>query len=358
LLLCLVQLHPLVASSAHVDGNLTNLSTPSLCRSDQADALLKLKQSFNFHYSDLYTPYSFTTLPSWQAGTDCCTWEGVSCSNSTGHVTALNLGGFGLHSNGIDPVLFNLTFLRLLDLSINNFATLVPRGTSANRTGSRPSVGFERLALLTHLNLSNSGIGGQVPVGISKLTNLVSLDLSSHYILTDASDHGIINVQERKDRGIIWSGVSNELWEPNFQTLVANLSDLRELYLDGVSLSPSTAEDCFKALAKSVPHLRVLSLEGCSLEGHLGFGNMTSLERLDISDCQLSGPIPQEVGAINKLTSLGLANTGLSGRIPSSIGNLTQLTDLWLNSNSLIGKFSSLIKLYWPNFYGNSYQKV
>jgi hypothetical protein len=97
--------------------------------------------------------------------------------------------------------------------------------------------------LLTHLNLSDSGI--------SKLTNLVSLDLSTRFTYTD-DDPG----------DYPWSGSPNNLWEPNFQTLVANLSNLRELYLDFfVSISPSTAEDCFKALANSVPHLQVLSLE-------------------------------------------------------------------------------------------------
>ena len=204
LLLCLVQLHLLIASGALAEGNLTHRSTPSICRTDQADALLKLKQSFDFHYSDLYTPYSFTTLPSWQAGTDCCIWEGVSCTNSAGHVTALNLGGFGLHSNGIDPVLFNLTFLRLLDLSMNNFGAQKYRGQPCGI----PSVGFERLALLTHLNLSSSGIGGQVPVGISKLTNLVSVDLSGRYILTDASDHVIINLKKKRKTTVLLSGVA------------------------------------------------------------------------------------------------------------------------------------------------------
>ncbi|RLN31201.1 hypothetical protein C2845_PM05G02550 [Panicum miliaceum] len=62
-----------------------------------------------------------------------------------GYVTALNLSGFGLYSYGIDPVLFNLTSLTLLDLSINNFG---------DQSYEIPSVGFEKLALLTHLNLS------------------------------------------------------------------------------------------------------------------------------------------------------------------------------------------------------------
>ncbi|OEL19205.1 hypothetical protein BAE44_0019776, partial [Dichanthelium oligosanthes] len=75
-------------------------------------------------------------------------------------------------------------------------------------------------------------------------------------------------------------------------------------------------------------------------------GNMSSLERLDIWECQLSGPIPQEVGALKKLTSPVLSSTSLSGRIPSSIANLTQLTELWLDSNDLSGKVSSLVKLH------------
>jgi hypothetical protein len=251
LLLCLVQLHlhTLGASSIHADGNLTHHSTPSSCLPDQANALLKLKQSFMFHSYAMFSlldSNSVTTLPSWQAGTDCCLWEGVGCSNSSGHVTALNLSGFGLYSYGIDPVLFNLTSLRLLDLSFNNFG---------DQSYYIPSVGFQRLALLTHLNLSGSGISGQVPIGISKLTNLVSLDLSNRYISLEGSEEGTC------------SGTPNVLWvsEPSFQTLMSNLSNLRELYLDTVSISSSAAENCFKALAKSVPHLRVLSLEGCSL---------------------------------------------------------------------------------------------
>ncbi|RLM98504.1 hypothetical protein C2845_PM06G33150 [Panicum miliaceum] len=285
LLLCLVQLHPLVASSVHADGNLTHRSTPSLCRLDQADALLKLKQSFMFHSyseSDDSLADSITTPPSWQSGTDCCLWEGVGCSNTTGHVIALNLSGFGLYSNGIDPVLFNLTSLRLLDLSINNFG---------GQRSEIPSVGFERLALLTHLNLSNSGISGR-------------------YIYTD-DDPGYYT----------WRGTPNDLWEPNSQTLVANLSNLRELYLDFVSISPSTAEDCFKALAKSAPHLRVLSLERCGLQGHIG----RSLSRLHSPD------------VINLNNNYGIT----PGPFPEFLMNFLNLKVLQL---------SETLRIDWTNF--------
>jgi len=42
---------------------------------------------------------------------------------------------------------------------------------------------------------------------ISKLTNLVSVDLSGRYILTDASDHVIINLKKKKTT-VLLSGVA------------------------------------------------------------------------------------------------------------------------------------------------------
>lgn len=302
LCLVLVQLHPLAASSVHADGNLTHHSTPSLlCRPDQANALLKLKQSF------MLGPHS-TALTTWQAGTDCCLWEGVGCSNSSGHVTALDLSGFGLQSSGIDPVLFNLTSLRLLDLSMNDFG---------GQYGYEiPSVGFEKLALLTHLNLSDSGIGGQVPAGISKLRNLVSLDLSNRYT---------------------FSGIGNMLWTPKFQTLVANLSNLSELYLDGVSMLPSTAEDCFKALAKSSPHLRVLSLEFCFLQGRIDGGSLSRLHSLAVINLNANaispGLFPEFFMNFRNLKVLQLSGINLQGWFPRGMFRSKNLRVLDLSEN-------------------------
>ncbi|CAN6334860.1 unnamed protein product [Urochloa humidicola] len=325
LLLCLVQLHPLVTSSAHADGNSTHHhSTPSSCRPDQANALLKLKQSFMFH---IYSPFEFdfpdsiTTLPSWQAGTDCCLWEGVGCSNSSGHVTVLNLGGFGLYSNGIDPVLFNLTSLRLLDLSMNNFGGL--------EYSKLPPVGFERLALLTHLNLSNSGIIGQVPIGISKLTNLVSLDLSSRRFFPDDS----YTVYGTSSGSLNALSVSR----PNFQTLVANLSNLKELYLDHVIISsPHTAEDWFRALSKSVPHLQVLSLEGCGLQGHIDrISRLHSLAVINLShnDGITPGPFPEFFMNFLNLRVLQLSGINLEGSFPRAMFQSKNLRVLELSEN-------------------------
>ncbi|WVZ50374.1 hypothetical protein U9M48_001632 [Paspalum notatum var. saurae] len=235
---------------------------------DQADVLLKLKQSFLFDSS------SISTLPSWQVGTDCCLWEGVGCSNSSGHVTALNLSGLGLHSKGIDPVIFDLTSLRMLDLSGNDLGGMTMIYES-------PSNGFERLSLLTHLNLSKAGI----------------------------------------------------------------------------------SEDCFKAIAKSLAHLRVLSLDSCGLEGHIDH----SLSRLHfLAVINLSnnygitpGPFPEFFMKFTNLSVLRLAGINLEGPFPRTIFQSKDLRVLDLSRNlNLSGQIPKVysansletLKLHMTNF--------
>ncbi|CAL4986520.1 unnamed protein product [Urochloa decumbens] len=339
LLLFLAQLHSFANSKSHADANLTRHSAPSLCHPDQADILLKLKRSF------LFDSYSITTLPSWQPGSDCCLWEGVRCSNSSGHVTALDLSGIGLHSNGIDSVIFNLTSLSLLDLSMNDFGGMNYRN---------PSDGFEKLSLLTHLNLSNAGISGQIPKGISKLTNLLSLDLSCSFTITD--DGGNVGYIE-----------ACESWEHNFQDLVANLSNLRELKLDGVFIL-SRAEDCFKALAKSVPHLRVLSMDSCELQGHIdhSLSRLQFLSMINLSNNfrMTPGPFPEFFMYFLNLSVLRLARINLEGWLPPIIFQSKNLRVLDLSGNlNLSGNIPKLsnvncletLKLHMTNFsYGKS----
>ncbi|XBI61474.1 hypothetical protein VPH35_042261 [Triticum aestivum] len=255
-LLFLAMFSALAASDTHGDDNLT-----LRCHQYQAASLLQLKRSFSF--------FSYpSALDSWQDGTDCCLWEGVGCSNSFGYVTALELSGRGLYSQGLDPAIFNLTSLQLLDLSMNNFGQC-----------NLPATGFERLSLLTHLNLSNSGFQGQIPIGIGKLANLISLDLSVlYYAASDDSLNG---------HGTSMPGVTSWLWlqEPNFQILVGNLNNLRELYLDGVDMSTS-ADDWCDAFANSLPNLRVLSLRYCNLVGPIcpSLSTLHSLAVISLQD--------------------------------------------------------------------------
>ncbi|CAL4899322.1 unnamed protein product [Urochloa decumbens] len=286
------------------------------CHLEQAAALLQLKRSFLFDYS-------ITTLPSWQAGTNCCLWEGVVCDNVSGHVTVLDLSGRSLYSYSLDGALFNLTSLQRLDLSMNDFG------------GSRiPAVGFERLLVLTHLNLSYSGFYGQIPIGIGKLTSLISLDLSSFHNIDGAEIDTLYNIVDSFNLLL--------LQEPSFETLMANLTNLRELYLDGVDIS-SSGEDWSRTLGKSVPHLQVLSMAYCRLLGpiHSSMSRVRSLNVINLKiNFRISGVIPEFFADFQNLSVLQVSYNNFSGWFPHKILQLKNLRVLDVSHNyQLLGHF-------------------
>ncbi|XP_025804199.1 receptor-like protein 53 [Panicum hallii] len=300
---------------------LLKLSTAAPCLPDQASSLLQLKASF---IGD--------SLPSWQAGTDCCHhWEGVTCDVAFGRVISLDLGEFDLMSSWLDPALFNLTSLRNLSLAFNDF-----------RGASLPASGFERLTDIIHLNLSCTYFLGQIPIGIACLKNLVTLDLSENYDL----------YFER----------------PSFKTFMANMSNLRELYLDGVNLS-SSGSTWSTVLADSVPQLQVLSLYQCYISGPIqpSFSRLRSLTTINLGYNKFEGHFPTKIFQLkslrtldlsgnpmlsvrlthfpagNNLETLNLAGTNFSCDMPSSFGNLEYVKTLGLNMMGIDDELPSLI---------------
>ncbi|XBI50408.1 hypothetical protein VPH35_113817 [Triticum aestivum] len=266
LLLFLAVLPAVASSGAHGDDNLT-----LRCLPDQAVSLLQLKKTFSFFRYP-------SPLESWQDGTDCCLWEGVGCSNSSGHVTALELGGRGLYSPGLDPAIFKLTSLQLLDLSMNSFGAY-----------SLPATGFESLSLLTHLNLSSSGLhvtssfymGTDGPGTETKTLGLGAPDQSTNVGLDSPSFYLGLLQREINSNNISTKLTTNSLWldQRNFQILVTNLSSLRELYLNRVYI-----RGWCRALAKYLPKLRFRSLSFCNLVGPIcpSLSNLHSLTEINL----------------------------------------------------------------------------
>jgi Leucine-rich repeat (LRR) protein len=61
----------------------------------------------------------------------------------------------------------------------------------------------------------------------------------------------------------------------------------------------------------------------------------TSVIKLDLSDNNLSGTIPKEIGDMTALQTLNLDNSHLNGSIPVEINNLNSLQTLELSNNKL-----------------------
>ena len=96
-----------------------------------------------------------------------------------------------------------------------------------------------------------------------------------------------------------------------------------------------------------------LSLSENELSGQIPaeLGNLSNLESLWLGYNQLSGDIPAELGSLANLGWLWLENNQLSGEIPAELGNLANLVELNFSVNQLSGKIpaelGNLASLEW-----------
>ncbi|GAY48157.1 hypothetical protein CUMW_109650, partial [Citrus unshiu] len=273
------------------------------CQSEQQSLLLQMKNSFILSNHSVYPS---TKLSQWSShqSSDCCDWSGVRCDEA-GHVIGLDLSREPI-IGGLENAtgLFNLQYLQSLNLGF----TFLDGFQIPSRLGN--------LTNLTYLNLSQGGFAGKIPIEISSLTRLVTLDLSG---------------RERS------RGFSGRIEIPNLSLLLQNLTELRELHLDQVDLSASRAEWC-KALS-FLPNLQVLSLSGCDLSGPINH----YLAKLRLSGCDLSGPINHYLAKLRSLSVIRLHyNYGLSSGT-EFLANLTNLKALDLSECGLQGKFPEKI---------------
>jgi hypothetical protein len=212
----------------------SSFSSPStlICSQYQSSALLQFKHLFSFtqdasFYCEEVGQHSYPKMENWKEGTDCCSLVGVTCDRVRGDVIGLDLSCSWL--NGTIPsnsTLFLLPHLQLLNLAFDDF------------NFSPISSGFGQFPRLRYLNLSNSYFFGQVPIDLSHLSQLASLDLSNDYVSLKTS------VVKR---------------------LFQNLTKLRELHLESVYMS-SVSLSSFMNFSSS---LTSLTLEFCELCGRL-----------------------------------------------------------------------------------------
>ena len=103
-----------------------------------------------------------------------------------------------------------------------------------------------------------------------------------------------------------------------------------------------------------------LELSDNQLVGHIPpeLGNLISLTRLAFWNNRLRGEIPLELTRLAGLAQAYLDDNQLSGEIPPKLGNLVNLTELYLGGNQLSGEIppelGNLTKLQWLSLGPNS----
>ena len=86
-----------------------------------------------------------------------------------------------------------------------------------------------------------------------------------------------------------------------------------------------------------------LDLSNNELTGEIPseLGNLSNLQDLLLDENQLTGEIPSELGNLSNLQHLILRKNLLSGKIPLELGNLSKLQYLFLDENQLSGEIPS-----------------
>ncbi|GLU19549.1 hypothetical protein SLE2022_357950 [Rubroshorea leprosula] len=333
------------------------------CIESERQALLAFKQSLVDEYGRL------SSWGSEEEKKECCKWEGVQCSNTTGQVTVLELSQ--LRGN-LSPSIFELYHLTYLNLSRNDF----------NLSHVSKSIGS--LNKLQHLYLCDSNLGGSLPNQLANLTSLQSLDLShnkfniknlewlpplSHLQFLDLGENDlskvnnywleVINKLPRlTDLGL--SGCNLRYVLPQSIPMINTSTFLIALDLSSNNLSAST----FQWLSKFNKSLVSLDLSDNSFQGLIpeNLDHMTYLETLRLSYNQFEGGIPKSFGNLCKLRSLYLSNNNLDEMLPELVGNLSgclqlSLEGLYLDENKIKGPLPDMIKnfssLRWLSLYNN-----
>ncbi|TVU33502.1 hypothetical protein EJB05_25325 [Eragrostis curvula] len=90
------------------------------------------------------------------------------------------------------------------------------------------------------------------------------------------------------------------------------------------------------------PNVTTIELRGADLGGKLSetLGYFTAVTRLDLSNNQIGGGIPQSLPPA--ITNLDLSSNDLSGELPDSMAKLTSLSTLHVQNNQLTGTLDVL----------------
>ncbi|KAL2967134.1 hypothetical protein AAZX31_16G158700 [Glycine max] len=322
-----------------------------MCIQTEREALLQFKAALVDDYG---------MLSSWTTS-DCCQWQGIRCSNLTGHVLMLDLHGdlfndvpqrymrgeihkslmelqqlnyLNLSSNsfqgrGIPEFLGSLTNLRYLDLSLSYFEGKIPTQ-------------FGSLSHLKYLNLASNSLEGSIPRQLGNLSQLQHLDLG------DNQFEGNIPSQIGNLSQLLHLDLSYNSFEGSIPSQLGNLSNLQNLYLGGSYYESGALKiddgDHWVSNLISLTHLSLAFISNLNTSHSFlqMIAKLPTLRELSLSECSLSDQFilslrPSKFNFSSSLSILDLSsNSFTSSMILQWLSNVTSnLVELHLSDNHL-----------------------
>lgn len=277
---------------------------------DEVSILLSIKSSLVDPMNHL-KDWNFSN----NGGSIHCKWNGVFC-NSKSYVEKLDLSNMNL-SGGVSDQIQGLHSLSLLNLCCNDFSTSLPKSLA-------------NLTSLKSIDVSQNNFVGKFPDGIGisnpglKYVNVSSNNFEG-FLPEDLGNATLLEVMDFR----------GSFFEGSIPGCYKNLKNLKFLGLSGNNLSGEIPRELGELKAMETMILGYNQFEG-SIPAE--FGNMSSLKYLDLAVGTLSGQIPAELGKLKNLTTVYLYHNSFEGKIPHEIGNMTSLVYLDLSDNKITGE--------------------
>lgn len=213
-------------------------------------------------------------------------WHGVT-TDAEGRVVQLTIYDNNL-TGPLSPAICQLQRLHTLHLSFNKISGALPDGLGECRA-------------LKNLWVKGNKITGRLPDSVAVLAELEYLDLHANDM----------------------SGPLPTIW---------NTPKLKIVRAEDNRISGALPAQLF-----SQPRLEQVYLHNNELTGTLPTSLSASLSHVLLANNSLSGPVPEEMGRLKKLTDLRLNRNQLSGPIPASLVGAASLQVLRLDHNRLVG---------------------
>ncbi|XP_010250259.1 PREDICTED: LRR receptor-like serine/threonine-protein kinase GSO2 [Nelumbo nucifera] len=321
------------------------------CMEEERMALLEFKSSFN---ATDYIGGAF--LPSWvdDKGSDCCTWERVICSPTTGRITQLSLND--VRDNNLGPAAWYLNttlflpFEELLYLDLSG----IFNGCFRNEGGrGRVPPGLKKLQVL---NLSDNQLNSSILPFLGALTSLETLSLRSNELegslpLREFSQLRNLKILDLSQNRL---GSGSLTIQGNFTKRTVQYTRLPPIQgvkrlskLERLDLSENHFDKSILKFVGAFPSLNTLSLGSNGMEGSLSAHALEALSKLEILDLSYNSftwSIPPSIGNLSSLKHLSLAYNRFNGSLPiQGLCKLKSLQDLVLGGNSFEGVIPSCL---------------
>ncbi|KAF2592598.1 hypothetical protein F2Q70_00044513 [Brassica cretica] len=371
------------------------------CVEKERKALLEFVKYIISITIEEYSDYALPTW-TYNTKSDCCRWEGVKCNRTSKRVTEIAFGTLSLKENSLLnlSLLHPFEDIRSLNLSRNNYYYNQFSGLFDDVEGiySISPCGYKTLRKLRKLEImdlsrnrfnnsifrflnsaislktlflgDNNFYGGSLPAKeLKDLTNLELLDLSGNRFNGSIPIQGNISSQLCGLRNIQLLDLANNRLNGSIPSCLKNTSfvfgkkyilyddDYSNLFIGGTlftGFSPhkdfgvNEFQDTiyfrsrivlnpFQMSYSSAIYMKIEFAMKHRYDAYAG-KNLNLLFGLDLSENELSGNIPTELGGLLELQAFNVSHNKLSGAIPESFSGLKNVESLDLSFNRLQGR--------------------